>query len=68
MPPPTDHDIRKLIVSYAIACSALLTVLVLVVIYGVFINETAFVAPDHPETNTPTGEIVTSGWITLPSS
>lgn len=66
--PPTDEEIRRLIIGYALACSALLAVFALVVWYGLFINKTAFVAADEPETSTPTRGIATSGWVAPPSS
>ncbi|MGE2689130.1 DUF4352 domain-containing protein [Mycolicibacterium pulveris] len=65
--PPTD-DVRRLVLSYAAACSALLAALVLVVVYGLFINETAFVAADDAETETAARPIATSGWVAPPKA
>ena len=66
--PPTDNDIRRLIISYTVACTALLAVLVLVIAYGLFINKAALVAGDEPESGTPTKEVATGGWVAPPSS
>lgn len=66
--PPTDNDIRRLIISYTVACTALLAVLVLVIAYGLFINKAALVAGDEPETGTPTKEVAAGGWVAPPSS
>jgi hypothetical protein len=66
--PPTDTGIRRLVIGYTVACSGLLAVLALVVIYGLFINTTAFVASDSTETETPTRSIASSGWVAPPTS
>ncbi|MGV0715817.1 DUF4352 domain-containing protein [Mycolicibacterium sp. XJ662] len=65
--PPTD-DVRRLVISYAAACSALLAVLVFVVVYGLFINTTAIVAGEEFETETPAQAIATSGWVAPPKA
>jgi Domain of unknown function (DUF4352)/Protein of unknown function (DUF2510) len=56
-PPPADDDRRKLIIRFGAACAALLAVLVLVVIYGVFIND----ADSTQASPTPTAS-PGSGW------
>ncbi|MDQ2636532.1 MAG: DUF4352 domain-containing protein [Actinomycetota bacterium] len=64
----TDTDIRRLVIGYAVACTSLLAVLALVVIYGLFINTTAFVSTDSTETGTPARAIASSGWVAPPKS
>ncbi|MGV0646374.1 DUF4352 domain-containing protein [Mycolicibacterium sp. XJ2546] len=65
--PPTE-DVRRLVISYAAACSALLAVLVFVVIYGLFINTTAIVAGEEVERDTAARAIATSGWVAPPQA